>query len=39
MHSPCSRPVPASSDDPWATFMRNALTSLAPSIVLSIYNM
>lgn len=27
------------SDNSWATFMRNALTSLAPSIVLSIYNM
>ena len=27
------------SDDRWATFLRNALTSLAPSIVLSIYNM
>jgi hypothetical protein len=27
------------SDDRWATFLRNALTSLAPSIVLSVYNM
>ena len=27
------------SDDRWASFVRNALTSLAPSIVLSLYHM
>jgi hypothetical protein len=32
-------PFPDCSDDRWATFLRNTSTSLAPSIVLSIYHM
>lgn len=27
------------SDDPWASFLRNLITSLAPSILLSVYHM
>ena len=27
------------SDDPWAAFCRNTFTSLAPSILLSLYHM
>jgi hypothetical protein len=27
------------SDDRWATFLRNTITSLAPSLILSIYHM
>ena len=27
------------SDDAWATFLRNLLTSVAPSILLSVYNL